>query len=148
MQRGADVNKKTFFGNTPLHIAAASGDESIVKILLDYGAQMNEKSLNGETALLKASLVGKVKIVQTLLEHGADMNILDDDGDTPLTCSSLETEKMLVKKIATLKYEKQVVCDENLDYLQDFKGSRRYFNECLEELNRMKEVKINKEISF
>jgi ankyrin repeat protein len=65
IERGADVKHRTktdgdselrfgkfrrkFSGEMPLHVAAVSGDEEFVKILLDAGADKTAKTMNGET---------------------------------------------------------------------------------------------------
>jgi ankyrin repeat protein len=42
-------------GETPLHRAAAFGDEEMIQMLLDAGATVNAKDMNGETPLSWAS---------------------------------------------------------------------------------------------
>jgi uncharacterized protein len=58
--------------------AAAKGDLTQVKDLLDRGADANAKDRNGYTALMSASSVGHLGAVQLLLEKGA--NVRNEDG--------------------------------------------------------------------
>lgn len=46
--RGADVNAKDVFGDTPLHRAAKKGDELITKVLLDNDANVFAKNNDGK----------------------------------------------------------------------------------------------------
>ncbi|CAH8592139.1 unnamed protein product [Heterobilharzia americana] len=48
---GANVNAKTKFGRTALHIAAAHSSEQIIENLVERGANMKLKDIFGETAL-------------------------------------------------------------------------------------------------
>ncbi|BFZ13542.1 hypothetical protein BsWGS_16581 [Bradybaena similaris] len=51
IQHGADVNKQTASGKTPLHLASAVGDAKMVNTLLHHGADINIEDHNGNTAL-------------------------------------------------------------------------------------------------
>lgn len=46
-----DINAKTANGDTPLILAARSGYEEIVKLLIDAGADLRHKNAEGRTAL-------------------------------------------------------------------------------------------------
>ena len=48
ISRGADVNKVTFSGNTPLHTASGRDMENMVKLLLAHGANVNIPNLEGD----------------------------------------------------------------------------------------------------
>ncbi len=79
IERGAKVNQKDDYGQTPLHCAAenACGAEScrIAALLLEHGADVNARAKYrepGRTALECAVLGGRTELVRLLLEHGAD----------------------------------------------------------------------------
>jgi ankyrin repeat protein len=68
LEKGADVNKKSYDGFTPLHIAAQYGFDEIVKLLVDNGADVTIKTSEEQTALdlttsdkIKQLLVSKAK---------------------------------------------------------------------------------------
>ena len=42
IRAGVDVNKKEFYGWTPIHRAVISGHTDIVKLLLEHGAKLSE----------------------------------------------------------------------------------------------------------
>ena len=49
ISRGADVNKVTFAGNTPLHTASGREMDQIAKLLMTHGANVNIANLEGDT---------------------------------------------------------------------------------------------------
>ena len=81
---GANINSRTVFNNTPLHIASRHGHLKIGKWLLDHGADVNFPKYNGITPLSEASAYGHFEFAQILLEYNADTNSRDDEGSTPL----------------------------------------------------------------
>jgi ankyrin repeat protein len=64
-----------FYGSS-LQAASVKGDESIVRILLDYGADVNTIGGYYGSSLQAASAEGDESIVRILLDHGADVNAL------------------------------------------------------------------------
>jgi ankyrin repeat protein len=48
------MNIPDILGRTPLHQAAAKGDQDIIKYLIKFGANVNSKTISGETPLMKA----------------------------------------------------------------------------------------------
>lgn len=67
-----DVNK---WSRTPLHAAVLSGNEAIVKLLLEHGAEVDARDCKGFTPLhLSARQAGSEEIVKALLDYGADPN--------------------------------------------------------------------------
>lgn len=68
-------------GMTPLHYAAAMGQKSVVRLLLDAGASIEERELvNSRTALIVAAFCNQPGVVKILLERGADIAAVDRDG--------------------------------------------------------------------
>ncbi len=72
LKKGAKVNKN---GWTPLHYAAANGNNTIVKMLLVRDAFVNAASPNGTTPLMMAAQAGHIYTVKLLYENGADLTI-------------------------------------------------------------------------
>jgi ankyrin repeat protein len=82
-----DKNQLTFLTdsqNSPLHLAVASGDYSIVKLLLDLNADPNQKNIDGNTPLHYASTSHDIRIIQYLISHGANPTIPNNNSQTPL----------------------------------------------------------------
>lgn len=75
------------------------------------------------------------------LKHGGDINILDGKIKTPLTCAKNdEVKKMLIKKLAKLKFEGHRICRKNLEFLRTFqnKDLNTLYENCLKELQQSK----------
>jgi ankyrin repeat protein len=77
LAKDAEVNKT---GWTPLHYAASSGDDAIVKLLLDHSAYIDAGSPNGSTPLMMAAAAGHDTTIKLLLDEGADMTIKNQLG--------------------------------------------------------------------
>ena len=87
IQAGADVNKKSRYGDTALLMLTADlyyGEPALVKMLLDKGANTNEVDRKGLTPLMYAAMNGHVDTVRQLLKHGALPETKNKDGKTAL----------------------------------------------------------------
>jgi ankyrin repeat protein len=74
LAKGAQVNRP---GWTALHYAAAAGDTSIMRILLDHHAYIDAESPTGVTPLMLAAREGMEDAVKLLLAEGADASLKD-----------------------------------------------------------------------
>jgi cytochrome c len=75
--RGADVNAANPMLGTPLHVAAGTGNETMVLQLVERGAGLNvARESDGYTPLHVAAQAGRAKVVRLLLDRGADVNLL------------------------------------------------------------------------
>ena len=74
-------------GLTPLHLAASSGQNTILSKLLDKGATIETPDKNGYNALHFAIEAGKLDTVKLLVKRGADILVPTEQikGETPLT---------------------------------------------------------------
>lgn len=68
----ADVNKT---GWTPLHYAAISGNQAVIRLLLEHYAYIDAESPNQTTPLMMAAMYGTSESVRTLLDAGADTSV-------------------------------------------------------------------------
>ena len=68
LANGPNVNLKNDYGRTALSIAAASGQEMIVKTLLDHGADPASKDKHGLNPVVFADIGEYARIVNSLLE--------------------------------------------------------------------------------
>lgn len=75
--KGAEVNRP---GWTPLHYAAAIGNNEIVQILLDHSAYVDAESPNKTTPIMMAARGGHILTVKLLLDEGADASLKNDLG--------------------------------------------------------------------
>lgn len=72
-------------GRTPLINAAATGQHSIVRILLDAGANVNAQDKQGWSSLHFAATKHDVESGSALLMRGASCLLTDQWGNTPLS---------------------------------------------------------------
>jgi len=78
------IEIKKDYGYTPLLVAAETGCQDIVKLLLAKGSAENETDYFGNTALHLAAGGGHTQIVRILLDKGANPALKNSQGDLPL----------------------------------------------------------------
>lgn len=81
LARKASVSRRNKFGDTPLLVAAVSGDTQVAGWLLDRGAQLGGE---GWLPLHYAAFAGKAEMAKFLISKGADKNALAPNGFTAL----------------------------------------------------------------
>lgn len=74
--KGANVNAKSFLGNTPLHMAKT---KEVVELLIKHGADVNAQSNIGHTPLMTLTAVYNrnwvnQSVSEVLIKYGADIN--------------------------------------------------------------------------
>lgn len=75
LDHGADVNKTSRLGRTPLLVAAGTyGTLQTVKLLLEKGASVNVVDNAGFTPLNAAANLDNADVAKLLIEKGADLN--------------------------------------------------------------------------
>lgn len=80
----AALNLREDSGRTPLHLAAAHGCVSVVKLLTEKGAWLEARGMGGETPLHVAAQEGSDEVVVLLVNEGAEIDARDNEGRTPL----------------------------------------------------------------
>lgn len=78
------LNTKDFLGLSPLHRAAQSGQDAIVKLLLAKEADIGSIDQNGNTPLHWAVFTGQSNVVETLIGNKAGLNIKGAGEKSPL----------------------------------------------------------------
>lgn len=78
------IDIKDSQGSTPLHYAAALGNEEVVKLLLERGANIDAGSSAGDTPLHWAAYSDRILIVGLLIDKGARIDAVNPNGVTPL----------------------------------------------------------------
>lgn len=107
---GLDINAADSNGSTPLHNAADSNCEKIVKYLLSRGADINKKDTTGNTAVSK---------------------IAEDKDSLPIA-------KILVMHIAQLQANNLKVSNKNLAAIRRNVTLNGFFIQCKKEIESMK----------
>ena len=81
-----DVNAKDSRGATPLMYAAAFGNATQMKLLLESGADVNARNAFQATPIIWAG--GDAVKSRMLIEHGADVNVRTQQGRTALMAAA------------------------------------------------------------
>lgn len=79
INKGAEINRP---GWTPLHYAAAAGNLTIIRRLLEESAYIDAESPNETTPLMMAARSGHRDAVRLLLDEGADAKLKNERGMT------------------------------------------------------------------
>jgi ankyrin repeat protein len=112
LAKGANIEEQTKVGTTPLHIAAASGQDTLVTLLLDKGAKLEARENNGRTPLFSALLKNQQNAAKILINRGADINAKDGIEQIPLHVAS-EAAKSDIVEILLLKGTSVNAADRN-----------------------------------
>ena len=96
IEGGADVNRRTPYGTTPLDRAVGAGFKDIVGLLIAKGANVNTKD-NWDWTPLHSAVYGHKDIVELLIAKGADVNARDAEGRTPLSYAGEEGHTEIVE---------------------------------------------------
>ncbi|PYI03533.1 ankyrin, partial [Aspergillus sclerotiicarbonarius CBS 121057] len=96
------------FQATAIHLAADSGDTTILRTLLDTDhSLLNNRNKKGKPALAMAALRGYVGAVDILLQFQADTEISDNNGATPLSLAQgrnhVDVAKVLLQNGANVE---------------------------------------------
>ncbi|RKL32212.1 hypothetical protein BFJ72_g10792 [Fusarium proliferatum] len=104
---GANPHMLGYEGNTPLHLAAISGDEDIIKMLLDRGADISTSNEYGHIPLVLAVRYRRETAYMKLLELGT-VDMCGENHRTALieaaSVGDLTLVKTLVQRGATVDF--------------------------------------------
>lgn len=77
----SDFNVWDYLGRTPLTWAAASGNETVTRLLLARGADPNSATKENFTPLFYAAAYGHVAVVRLLIDGGANVNFVNGSNE-------------------------------------------------------------------
>lgn len=101
LDAGVAVDYRFENGETPLIIAAISGQLGAVHSLIEQGAKVNLFDGGKYTALHWAAYYHHEQIIPVLIDAGAAINVMQNSGDTPLalavTRGHLDVAKLLLE---------------------------------------------------
>jgi len=92
IRRGDTPNFLDSNGRMPLSYAAASGNTTIAKMLLDGGARADYRDSAGGTALHWAAQSGHIEIITLLLAAKATVDAQNKQGITPLMMAAANSK--------------------------------------------------------
>ncbi|KAM4044271.1 M-phase phosphoprotein 8 isoform 2-T2 [Anomaloglossus baeobatrachus] len=96
-----NLDQEDSSGMTLVMMAAAAGQDDILRLLIKKGAKINAKQRNGTTALIHATEKNYLTTVALLLEAGAFVNMQQATGETALmkACKkgNVDTVRLLIE---------------------------------------------------
>ncbi|WAR25107.1 ANR10-like protein, partial [Mya arenaria] len=103
-----NINKKDYYGKTPLYWASYKGHLECMEELIKFGASVNVKCRHGGTPLhAVVSLYPKCALL--LIRNGADVNATDNWGVTPMyqaaTCGQVNVIQYLIAAGAKFSFK-------------------------------------------
>ncbi|KAF4634700.1 hypothetical protein G7Y89_g3402 [Cudoniella acicularis] len=93
------MGQNTTTGRTALHSAITSGNESVVKLLLERHADVNAITEEHKNALHLAVESGVCNVTRLILNAGADVNSTDGNGQTALHKAILGGNEEMVRML-------------------------------------------------
>ncbi len=135
VDHGADPNRKSDYGETPVRVSSRAGHFEVVRLLLDRGASITPLNWNelmhavalgslddvkkafddypdvelrdstGCTALMLALKLGDIEKAKMLLQYGASPNSIPDANEEPLHCAIQSGNREIVEFFLSLKAE-------------------------------------------
>lgn len=97
LSKGAMVNRP---GWSALHFAAASGDDEIVRLLIEHHAAINGEAPAKLTPLMIAAREGHESTVRLLLDMGADAGLKNTEAMTAVQIAERADKPLIVAAIA------------------------------------------------
>ncbi len=101
VRAGADVNAANRYGVTPLSLAAASANASLLELLLKSGADTKKADAalrDGRTLLMLAARTGNADAINLLVAKGGNVNVAETrTGSTALMWAAVENRPAAVR---------------------------------------------------
>ncbi|XP_050548796.1 ankyrin-1-like [Daktulosphaira vitifoliae] len=93
----------------PIHVAVQTGNQRIVKLLLNRGADPNVRNAHRKTPMHQCILHCRNHIIGLLVGHGADLDVTDGSNNTPLDLATLMNEKRCLDLMLNYEIPKGVL---------------------------------------
>jgi hypothetical protein len=114
LDAGIEVDYRFEEGQTPLIIAAISGQLGAVRCLIEHGAEVNLCDEGKYTALHWAVYYHHEQIIATLIVAGAAINVTQNSGDTPLALAVTRGHLDVVKLLLELQADPNIADNNSL----------------------------------
>ncbi|MHC4664220.1 MAG: ankyrin repeat domain-containing protein [Planctomycetota bacterium] len=99
--KGAEVNGKDEYGETPLFWATRHGQKAVAELLIVKGAEVNAKDNDGRAPLHTAASRGQKDIGELLIAKGAKVTPKQEGGWTPMHRAASGGHKDVVELLIT-----------------------------------------------
>lgn len=88
-----NVDARAEYRQTPLHLAARTGNTAAAKLLIEHGADVNARQGDRKTPLHLAAAEGNLEVVKLLIDNKVDVRAKDSYKNTPLMCAVVAKRK-------------------------------------------------------
>jgi len=99
VEGGTDPNVTLENGSTAVHMATATGQTALLRLVLEHGGDPNLKDESGLTALMMAAMWSRADTVTALAAAGAELDERNDDDRTALMIAVTEKRPELVRAL-------------------------------------------------
>lgn len=111
---GARVDVRGSGGGTPLHMAALTGQTTLVRMLIDHGADVDARTEEGVTPLYQAAKKDEADVAELLIARGAEVNARTKSGYTALKMAAEHGSAAVAKLLLARRAEVDVRDGEGL----------------------------------
>lgn len=125
-QAPENIHSQDHLEQTPLHLAAGSGDYNITLLLLKTRADPNARNVYGQTPLGFAVIGGNIPVIELLLRCRANINSRDTKNRTPLYWAIGRGNPAVVRCLIQWGADVNIEYPENIsvEILQILQGAR------------------------
>ncbi|XP_036311485.1 M-phase phosphoprotein 8 isoform X1 [Pipistrellus kuhlii] len=114
-----NLDQEDSSGMTLVMLAAAGGQDDLLRLLIRKGARVNSRQRNGTTALIHAAEKNFLTTVAILLEAGAFVNVQQSSGETALMKACKRGNLDIVRLV--------IECGADCNILSKHQNSAMYF---------------------
>lgn len=108
--RPQSLECRDWVGNSPLEIAAKSGQNKIVKLLMDKGCNIHGMNLDRNTPLLDAADNGHLEVVKILLSAGVNPSQTNAKNQKPFDRVKGDSKRAYAIRMALIVAEERWAC--------------------------------------
>jgi ankyrin repeat protein len=94
---GAELDRPSALGQSPLWLAASAGFAEVASFLIDQGAVVDQADPGDMTPMIAAAWHSQESAVRLLLDRGADVHRRVADGSTALALTAMHGDQALVR---------------------------------------------------
>jgi len=108
LSHGGDPSIPDVNGTTPLHLAAATGNQKLIELFSEgYGVSLNVRDEEGEPPLFYAVRGRHVNVIRYLFRYGAEHSLKNQDGETALDVADSIGDSEMVQLLESLIHPRQ-----------------------------------------
>lgn len=155
MQRGADPNKHTKRGYTPLWIASSLQHSGMSTLLIKWGADVHLRNSNGQYPIHAACKSHSISNMLLLVRLSGDFNVFDNRGKTPLVVLSEKDSPnrnalyaFVIRHLALVAFRGLEINGRDLGLIQKSQPMQDLFDLSFNELQQMERMEVAENIPY